>query len=103
MNRIQYITVTHDFFLVTIAGRCLITDKLQQAGIGSADAFNLIGSLSTLNFCDFNKPVKLRRLLLQIKLMPALVFMNLCHKPDDLAVPRTACKYAVTSFPVFRS
>ena len=95
VNRIQHITVTHDFFLITVTGCCLIPYKLQQACIGRADSLNFIGRFCTLYLCNLNQSVKLCGLLLQIKLLSALVFMNLCHKPDNLTVPRTTCKFTV--------
>ena len=95
MNSIQDITVTHDFFLVTIAGCCFITDKLPQTCICCADSLDIIGCFGTLHLRNFNQTVKLHRLLLQIKLLPALVFMNLRHKSDNLAIPRTTCQFTI--------
>ena len=95
VNRIQHIAVTHDFFLITVTGCCLISYKLQQARIGCADSLNLIRCFCTLYLCDLYQTVKFRRLLFQIEFLPALVFMNLCHKPDNLTVPRTTCKFTV--------
>ena len=95
VNGIQNIAVAHDFFLVTVAGCCLISYKLQQARIGCADSLNLIRCFRTLYLCDLYQTVKFRRLLFQIEFLPALVFMNLCHKSEYFIVPRTTCKFTV--------
>ena len=95
MNGIQHITIPHNFFFITIAWRCLITDKLHQTCVCRADSLDLIGSLCTLYLCHFNQSVKFCRLLFQIKLLPSFIFMNLCHKSDDLIVPGTTCKFII--------
>ena len=87
VDGIQHITVAHDLFLISVARRCLITDELHQARIGRADAFDLIGCLRALHLGDLDQAIQRCGLLFQIQLLPALVFMDLCHKPQDLAVP----------------
>lgn len=95
MNGIQHITITHDFFFVTVAWHGLVLDELHQAGVCCTDALDLIGSLGALHLCDLDQTVKTRRFLLQEQLLPSLIFVYLRNKSQNLVVPRTTEPIAV--------
>ena len=90
VDRVQHIPVTENLFFIPVAGSCFIGTELLQARACRADAFDLVGCLGAPDDRDLNKSVELCQMLLEIQLLPAFVFVNLCDQTEDLVIPAPA-------------
>lgn len=84
---VQNVPVTGNFFFVTCSGRCLFGQKLFKPCIGSADAFDFVGSFGTLYLCNLHELFKFLRLLPDIQVLFAFHFVNSGNICNDFRIP----------------
>ena len=66
MNNIQRVTIAGDFAFIPVSRRGLLAHQLTKTRFRCANALYFVGRFGALNFCNFDEPVKLPRLLPEI-------------------------------------
>ena len=66
VDRIQRIPVSGDLRFVVVQGGAVLVDDGVDTFITGDDPLNRIGCFGALNFCNFDEPVELLRLLPEI-------------------------------------
>ena len=87
VDRIQHISVTHDFILVPVAWCRLVLHQLLNPRTCRDDALNLIRILRTLYLCYFNEPFQFNWLLPDKQILPSFTLMDFCNVRYNLCIP----------------
>lgn len=98
VNDVKDVAVTFDFLLVAVLWRRLIIHQLGESPVGRDDSFDFVAGFRALDFGKLNELIEFLWLLLQIKLLPSLVFMYQADVIDGFPVEGSISKFGVIKF-----
>lgn len=98
MDDVKGVPVSLNLLLVTIPRRRLFAHELGESSIGRDDSLNLVAGLRALDFGEFDELIKLFRLLLQIQVLPSLIFVDQSDVVDGFSVEASCGELRVVEF-----
>lgn len=98
MDDVKDVAVTFDFLLAAVLRRRLIVHQLGESPVGRDDSFDFVAGFCALDFGKLNELVKLFRLLLQVQVLPPLIFVDQSDVVDNFSVEASCGELRVVEF-----